>query len=71
MADIWRVDRCEAPWRFDANRETVRVVDRSTVWLPNRQGNGRSAQSQSIAGSILRATQLSAQLRDTAGRKLE
>jgi hypothetical protein len=61
--EVWRIDRCEAPWRFDTNRETVRVVDCSMVWLPNHQGSGQSAQSQPIVGSTSRATQLSAQLR--------
>jgi hypothetical protein len=41
------------------------VVDRSTVWLPDRQGSDRRTQIQPIAVSILGATQLSAR-RQTA-----
>jgi hypothetical protein len=39
------------------DREADRVVDRSTVWLPDPLGSDRRTQSQSIAGSTLEATQ--------------
>ena len=39
------------------------MVDRSTVWQPDRQGSDRRTQSQPIVGSISGATQLSARRR--------
>jgi hypothetical protein len=44
------------------DRETDRVVDRSTVWLPDPLGSDRRTQSQSIAGLTLEVTQLLARL---------